>query len=70
MAGSKQTTAFVVNAKGMIEERVLKLGIETPTRYEVLAGLSEGELVMVGSRSQVRVGQQVSPKLIPSDPAP
>ena len=70
VAGSKQTTAFVVNAKGTIEERVLKLGIETPTRYEVLAGLSEGELVMVGSRSQVRVGQQVSPKLIPSDPAP
>lgn len=70
VAGAKQTTAFVVNAKGVIEERVLKLGIETPTRYEVLSGVTEGELVMVGSRSQVRVGQQVSTRQANSSAAP
>ena len=56
--------------EGVIEERVLKLGIETPTRYEVLSGVTEGELVMVGSRSQVRVGQQVSTRQANSSAAP
>jgi hypothetical protein len=42
------------------------LGLETPTSYEVLAGLKEGDLVLIGSRSQVKPGQKVEPKLISS----
>jgi hypothetical protein len=42
------------------------LGLETPTSREVLAGLKEGDLVLVGSRSQVNPGQTVEPKLINS----
>jgi hypothetical protein len=40
--------------------------LETPNRYEVLAGLKEGDLVLVGSRSQVKPGQEVEPKLVTS----
>jgi hypothetical protein len=31
---------------------------------QVLAGLQENDLVMIGSRTQVKPGQQVEPKLI------
>ena len=44
----------------------MTLGLETPTNYEVLAGLKEGDLVLIGSRSQVKPGQKVEPKLIGS----
>jgi hypothetical protein len=37
--------------------------LETPNRYEVTAGLKEGEKVMIGSQSQVEAGQKVEPKL-------
>jgi hypothetical protein len=38
--------------------------METPHKIEVLAGLAENELVMIGGRTQVRPGQVVAPKLI------
>jgi RND family efflux transporter MFP subunit len=57
-------TVFVVNKSNKIEERVVTLGLETPHKLEVLAGLSENELVMIGNRTQVKPGQLVEPKPI------
>jgi multidrug efflux pump subunit AcrA (membrane-fusion protein) len=54
---------YVVNDQHQIEERPVTLGLDTPDEYEVTAGLKEGELVLVGSRSQVQPGQKVEPKL-------
>ncbi|MGO8928560.1 MAG: efflux RND transporter periplasmic adaptor subunit [Limisphaerales bacterium] len=62
----QKSSVYVVNAKDEIEERPITLGLETPTRYEVTAGLKEGDLVMIGSRSMVKPGQKVEPKLINS----
>ena len=56
-------TVYVVNDRDQIEERPVKLGLVTPTEFEVLSGLKEGEMVLIGSRSQVEVGQKVEPKL-------
>jgi RND family efflux transporter MFP subunit len=64
ISGDKKPTVLVVNSNQEIEERPVTLGLETPTRYEIVAGLREGELVMIGSRSQVKVGQKVEAKLI------
>lgn len=63
-AVSRQATAtvFVVNKNNIIEERVVSLGLETPHKLEVLSGLSENELVMIGNRTQVKPGQLVEPK--------
>jgi RND family efflux transporter MFP subunit len=58
------TIMFVVNTQNEIEERSVKLGIDTPTKYEVLSGLKEGELVLTGSRSQFKAGEKVEPKII------
>src|SRR5262249_1727304 len=57
-------TVDVIDNQGAIEERQVKLGVETPTHFEVISGLKEGELVLVGSRSQIEAGQKVEPKLV------
>ena len=57
------SSVYVINDQGQIEERPVKLGLDTPTKCEVTAGLKEGELVLVGSRSQVHPGQKVEAKI-------
>ncbi|HVY71228.1 MAG TPA: efflux RND transporter periplasmic adaptor subunit [Verrucomicrobiae bacterium] len=68
--GKAGATAFVVNRENRIEERSVTLGAESPGRIEVLSGLSENDLVMIGSRTQVRPGQLVQPKLIETGGTP
>ena len=55
-------TVFVVGADQRLEERPIKLGLETATKYEVLAGLNEGDRVVVGNSGQLRAGQLVEAK--------
>ncbi len=62
----KKTSVYVINGEQEIEERPVTLGLETPGKYEVIAGLKEGDLVMIGRRSQVKPGQKVEAKLIGS----
>jgi multidrug efflux pump subunit AcrA (membrane-fusion protein) len=55
-------TVFVVNGGHEIEQRGVTIGLETPTRCEVTSGLSEGDLVMIGGRTLVHVGEKVETK--------
>jgi RND family efflux transporter MFP subunit len=64
VSGEKAPTVYVVNHDNQIEERAVKLGLETPDKYEVLSGLQEGDLVVIGNRSGFQAGQKVEPKLI------
>ena len=64
LSGAVKPTVLVVNDGNRIEERAVTLGIETPSRVEVLSGLQEREMVVVGSRSQFKAGQLVAPKFI------
>jgi RND family efflux transporter MFP subunit len=64
VSASQKSSVFVVNDQNQVEERPVTLGLETPSSYEVLTGLKEGDLVLIGSRSQVKPGQKVEPKLI------
>jgi len=64
VANPKAPTVFVLGKENTIEERPVTLGLETPERLEVLAGLKENELVMIGSRALVKPGQKVEPKLM------
>jgi RND family efflux transporter MFP subunit len=57
------TSVLLVNGSHEVEERAVKLGIETSARYEVLVGLEEGDLVMIGNPAQLAAGQQVEPRL-------
>jgi len=64
VAGEKKTTVLVLNRDRQIEERSVRLGLETPEKLEVLSGLQEGDLVIVGSRAQFQAGEKVEPKLL------
>ncbi len=61
--GGATSTVYVVNANDEIEQRAVTLGLETPNAYEVLSGLHEGDLVVVGNRGEIQNGQKVEPKL-------
>lgn len=53
-----------VGASGVLERRAIQIGLEAADAVEVTSGLSEGDLVLVGTRSQLRVGQVVQPKVL------
>jgi multidrug efflux pump subunit AcrA (membrane-fusion protein) len=57
-------TVLLVNSQNQLQERQVQLGIETSDQVEVLSGLNENDLVVVGNRSQLRAGMTVRPKLI------
>jgi len=57
-------SVLVVNTDKRLEERPVKRGLETSNRVEILSGLHENEMVVVGSRSQLKAGQQVESKVI------
>jgi RND family efflux transporter MFP subunit len=56
-------SVFVIK-DNKIEKRVVSVGIETPNRAEILDGLEEGDLVVVGNRSSLQVGQSATPTLV------
>jgi RND family efflux transporter MFP subunit len=66
VSAGQESSVYLVNDQRQIEERPVTLGLETSTSREVLAGLKEGDLVLIGSRSQVKPGQTVEPKVIDS----
>jgi RND family efflux transporter MFP subunit len=59
-----QASVLIVNPQDRIEERKVKLGLEGADQVEVLSGLSPDERVLIGSRSEFRPGDLVSPKII------
>ncbi len=66
-ASGGATRLLIVNANHEIEERPVTLGLETPSRYEVIAGLQEGDLVMMGNPAQLKPGQKVETKTIETE---
>ncbi|HSY43119.1 MAG TPA: efflux RND transporter periplasmic adaptor subunit, partial [Candidatus Acidoferrum sp.] len=59
VTGEKNSTVFVVSSNNEVAERTVTLGLETPDEYEILSGLKEGELVMVGNPRHLQPGQKV-----------
>jgi RND family efflux transporter MFP subunit len=57
-------TVFLVDQSGHIEERPVVVGIQTSDLGEIKSGLAAGDLVIVGSKSQLKPGQQVVPKIV------
>src|SRR5215470_6430636 len=60
----------VVTQENRIEIRKIQLGMQTESKVEVRSGLSDGDLVVTGNRSNLRSGQEVRPKLTDIAPQP
>jgi macrolide-specific efflux system membrane fusion protein len=58
----EEATVLAVNAENVVEERKVRLGVEDSTRTEVLSGLSDGDRVIIGNRSEYHNGQKIQPK--------
>ena len=52
-----KSTVLVLDQDHKVKEQQVTLGLETSTMAEILSGLAEGDLVVVGSRSSVQIGQ-------------
>jgi hypothetical protein len=61
--GPGRRSVLLVNSANKVEERPVTFGIETPSQYEVVSGLKEGDLVMLGNTAQVTPGQKVEPRI-------
>jgi RND family efflux transporter MFP subunit len=55
-------TVLEVNAQNVVEERQVRLGLEDNARVEVVSGLTEGERVVIGSRSEFHNGERIQPR--------
>jgi len=60
---SEDSTSVVVVDRGAIARRDVGLGLQAPDRVEIVSGLAEGELVVVGNRSQLRPGLAVTTRV-------
>jgi RND family efflux transporter MFP subunit len=56
---SSEPYALVVDAQGRIEKRVVRLGVETPNKLEIVSGLSDADRVVVANLSSFRAGEMV-----------
>jgi len=59
-------SVLLIDKQHKLQEQSVRTGIETPDQVEILSGLEEGDLVVVGNRSQLQQGMAVQPKIIPS----
>jgi RND family efflux transporter MFP subunit len=64
VSSGEQPTVYVIGRDNKIEERSVKIGLQTPNRVEIVSGLQQGDLVFIGNRSRVRPGELVKPQVI------
>ncbi len=57
-------SVLIVDEDGRIRERQVQLGVEGSNRVEILSGLSERDQVVMGNRSEFRLGEKVQPKIV------
>lgn len=60
---ANKSTVLMVDAKNKIAERTVTLGLETSNKVEIVAGINEGDMVVIGSRGQLQDGMTVKPKM-------
>ncbi len=58
-------SVLVINPENRVEIRQVKTGVQDPNRVEVVAGLREGERVVVGNLKAYEAGEVVQPKESP-----
>jgi len=55
-------TVLAVSPQNTIEERHVRLGLEDEISVEILSGLTDGDRVVIGNRSEFHNGQKIQPK--------
>ena len=63
-SGNGSGTVLLVNAANRVEQREVKLGIQTATKVEILSGLKENDSIIFGAQNQFKDGELVSPRTV------
>jgi RND family efflux transporter MFP subunit len=58
--GDSKPTVYVVGPNNKIEQRAVKMGIQTANAVEIVSGLNEGEQVVVAGKRKVHEGETVT----------
>jgi len=61
--GASGGHVMVVTPNNRVEVRKIALGLETANRVEVVSGLNEGDMVVIGGRASLQPGEEVRPKI-------
>ena len=64
ISSESSPTVMRVSADGTLEDCPVQVGMETANSVEIRSGLKEGDLVVIGNRSQLRAGEHVTPKVV------
>jgi RND family efflux transporter MFP subunit len=59
---AQEVLVYAVGADHRIEERQIAVGLEGPSRLEIISGVTDGEQVVFGNLEKVKPGQLVEPK--------
>ncbi len=59
---NNQTTVLLLDAQNRVQSRQVQVGVESSNHVEILAGLTEGERVIVGNLGRYQPGEVVRPK--------
>ncbi|HKU26851.1 MAG TPA: efflux RND transporter periplasmic adaptor subunit [Candidatus Sulfotelmatobacter sp.] len=59
-----KTTVFVVDANNELQDRPVNVGIQTANDAEIVAGLHQGEMVVISDRAGLKAGEKVSPQIV------
>ena len=57
-------TVFVLTKEDKLQERKVKVGLRTAYKAQILGGLEEGDVVVVGNRAGLIAGEKVEPKFV------
>jgi RND family efflux transporter MFP subunit len=57
-------TVFVLTKEDRLQERKVKVGLRTAYKAEILGGLEDGDVVVVGNRAGLVSGEKVEPKFV------
>jgi RND family efflux transporter MFP subunit len=57
-----EASVLVVASDNRIAERMVKIGMEGEESLEIVSGIGEGDRIVIGSRSEFRPGERVTPK--------
>jgi RND family efflux transporter MFP subunit len=57
-------TVMIVSDDGRLDERKVRIGLESPTEIEITSGVDEGQMTVIGNRNQLKAGQTVQPKIV------
>jgi RND family efflux transporter MFP subunit len=60
----QRPTVVVLDHNQHLEQRDVTLGLQTPDKIEIRTGLADNELVLVGNRAGIQLGQKAQGKLI------